>query len=201
MLSVRSGTDLPAGEQKPHPLWSSSRALDPPCTAVHTFQRPLGRLSLPTSLGPPLKLMPCRCQASRSLFLTEYVTAHLRPYCPQLVDYQRFVELMPRALVPLCGYLSTRQGHRTEIAFIDSTSLAVCDNHRMATHKVFAGLARREKTSIGWCFGFKLHRIVNDEGALLAFRLTPGNVDDRQPVMKLAAGLGGQLFGDRGSIS
>jgi hypothetical protein len=58
MLSVRSGTDLPTGEQKPHSLWSSSRALDPPCTAVHTFQRPSGRLSLPTPLGPPLKLMP-----------------------------------------------------------------------------------------------------------------------------------------------
>src|SRR5262245_5668716 len=42
---------------------------------------------------------------------------------------------------------------------------------------------------------------VGDEGELLAFRVTPGNVDDRQPVQKLTAGLGGQLFGDRGYIS
>src|SRR5262249_53545868 len=132
---------------------------------------------------------------------TEYVTVPLHSYFPQLVSYQRFVELLPRALVPLCCYLSTRKGHRTGIAFIDSTPLAVCDNHRMATHKFFKGLARRGKTSKGWFFGFKLHRIVNDEGALLAFRLTPGNVDDRQPVVKLAAGLEGQLFGDRGYIS
>jgi len=77
----------------------------------------------------------------------------------------------------------------------------VCDNHRIATHKVFAGLAARGKTSMGWFYGFKLHLIVNDEGELLAFRLTPGNVDDRQPVVKLTAGLYGPLFGDRGYIS
>jgi Transposase DDE domain len=97
--------------------------------------------------------------------------------------------------------LSTRKGRRTGIAFIDSTPLAVCDNHRITTHKVFEGIARRGKTSMGWFVGFKLHLIVNDEGELLAFRLTPGNVDDRQPVVKLTAGLGGQLFRDQGDIS
>ena len=54
---------------------------------------------------------------------------------------------------------------------------------------------------MGWFYGFKWHLIVNDEGELLAFRLTPGNVDDRQPVERLATGLEGQLFGDRGYIS
>jgi len=134
-------------------------------------------------------------------YYTEYVAVHLRPYFPHLVSYQRFVELLPRTLVPLCGYLATRKGRCTGIAFIDSTPLAVCDNHRIATHKVFEGLARRGKTSMGWFYGFKLHLIVNDEGELLTFRLTPGNVDDRQPVERLATGLEGQLFGDRGYIS
>jgi hypothetical protein len=54
---------------------------------------------------------------------------------------------------------------------------------------------------MGWFSGFTLPLIVNDEGELLAFRLTPGHVDDRQPVARLAAGLGGPLFGDRGDIS
>jgi transposase len=132
---------------------------------------------------------------------TEYVAVHLHSYFPQLVSYQRFVELLPRALVPLCCYLSTRKGRCTGIAFIDSTSLAVCDTHRIATHKVFEGMATRGKTSMGWFYGFKLHLIVNDEGALLALRLTPGHGDDRQPVARLATGLDGQLFGDRGYIS
>ena len=134
-------------------------------------------------------------------YYTEYVAVHLRPYFPHLVSYQRFVELLPRALVPLCCYLSTRKGRCTGIAFVDSTPLAVCDNHRISTHKVFEGLAARGKTSMGWFYGFKLHLIVNDEGELLAFRLTPGNIDDRQPVVRLAAGLDGQLLGDRGYIS
>jgi hypothetical protein len=132
---------------------------------------------------------------------TAYVLVHLRPSCPHLVGYPRFVERMPRALVPLCCSLATRKGRCTGIAFIDSTPLAVCDNHRMATHKVFEGRAARGKTSLGWCYGCKLPLIVNDEGALLAFRLTPGTIDDRQPVARLAVGLRGQLFGDRGSIS
>ena len=93
------------------------------------------------------------------------------------------------------------QGRGPGIAFIDSTPLARCDNHRIATHQICEGLAARGKTSMGWCFGFTLHRIVNDEGELLAFRLTPGNVDDRQPVERLTAGLRGQLFGDRGYLS
>jgi len=36
---------------------------------------------------------------------------------------------------------------------------------------------------------------------LLAFYLTPGNVDDRQPVPHLAKRLFGKLFGDKGYIS
>ena len=69
-------------------------------------------------------------------YSTEYVMAHLHPSFPHLVGYHRFVELRPRALVPLCCYLSTRKGRRTGIACIDSTPLAVCDNHRIATHKL-----------------------------------------------------------------
>ena len=61
-------------------------------------------------------------------YSTEYVAVHLHSYFPQLVSYQRFIELLPRALVPLCCYLSTRKGRCTGIAFIDSTPLAVCDN-------------------------------------------------------------------------
>ena len=54
---------------------------------------------------------------------------------------------------------------------------------------------------MGWHYGFKLHLIINDRGELLAFKLTPGNVDDRVPVPDLAQDLFGKLFGERGYIS
>ena len=109
--------------------------------------------------------------------------------------------VIPTALVPLCVSLQTRKGQATGIAFIDATSLVVCHNRRIYSHRVFKKIARRGKTSVGWFYGFKLHLVVNDRGELLAFQVTPGNVDDRRPVPRLAKGLTGKLFGDRGYIS
>lgn len=77
----------------------------------------------------------------------------------------------------------------------------VCLNQRIHSHKVFAGLAERGKTSTGWFFGYKLHLVVNDQGELLAVCITPGNVDDRKPVPRLAKKLFGKLFRDKGYIS
>jgi hypothetical protein len=134
-------------------------------------------------------------------YYTTYVEGHLRPYFPALVSYSRFVELMPRSVVPLCGYLSTRKGRCTGITFVDSTSLAVCHNRRSSRHKVFAGYATRGKSSMGWFFGFKLPLMVNDEGELLAFRVPTAEVNDQGPVSRMARGLWGQRFGDRGYIS
>lgn len=51
---------------------------------------------------------------------------------------------------------------------------------------------------MGWHFGFKLHLIINDYGELLAFQLTPANVDERKPVPDMTKDLIGKLFGDRG---
>ena len=134
-------------------------------------------------------------------FYLKEVCQNLRDEFPKLVSYNRFVELMPAALVPLCCYLQTRKGRTAGIAFIDSLPLAVCHNRRIPSHKVFATVAERGKSSVDWFFGFKLHLIVNDQGELLAFHLTAGNVDDRKPVPSLARGLYGKLIGDRGYIS
>ena len=130
-----------------------------------------------------------------------YVCRHLAGAFPQRLSYNRFVAVIPTALVPLCVYLHTRKGQATGIAFIDATSLVVCHNRRIQSHKVFKQVARRGKTSVGWFYGFKLHLVVNDRGELLAFHITPGNTDDRQPVPRLVKGLTGKLFGDRGYIS
>jgi hypothetical protein len=134
-------------------------------------------------------------------YYTEQVMKRYAGAFPRLVSYQRFVELMPSALVPLCAYLQGRKGACSGISFVDSTSLKVCHNRRIQSHKVFSECARRGKTSVDWFFGFKLHLVINDRGELLSLRLTPGNVDDRQPVPELVKDLFGKLFGDKGYIS
>jgi IS5 family transposase len=130
-----------------------------------------------------------------------YVCRHLRDCFPDLLSYTRFVALMPSVLIPLCVYLQNRKGTATGLAFIDATSIVVCHNRRIHSHKVFKKIAKRGKTSIGWFYGFKLHLVVNERGELLAFYITPGNVDDRKPVAHLTKGLTGKLFGDKGYIS
>ena len=35
---------------------------------------------------------------------------------------------------------------------------------------------------MGWFYGFKLHLIINDKGEIINFAITPGDVDDRQPL-------------------
>jgi transposase len=77
----------------------------------------------------------------------------------------------------------------------------VCHNRRISQHRVFEGIAQRGRTSVDWFFGFKLHLIVNDRGEILRCCVTPGNIDDRRPVPKLARQVFGKLFADKGYIS
>ena len=134
-------------------------------------------------------------------FYQQPVCRHLRGAFPGLVSYGRFVEFMPSALIPFGVYLRQCQGSCTGISFIDSTPLAVCAAARKHQHRLFAGLAQWGKSSTGWFFGFKLHLVCHDQGQVLRWALTPGNVDDRRPVVGLVRDLFGTLVADRGYIS
>lgn len=134
-------------------------------------------------------------------FYLQFVCRFLQAEFPGLVSYNRFVEFEREALVPLAAYLQSRRGQCSGISFIDSTALAVCENLRIPQPRQFTGLAARGKTTLGWFFGFKLHVIVSDSGELLRWQVTPGNIDDRRPVPKLAKNLFGKLFGDLGYLS
>jgi len=136
-------------------------------------------------------------------FYLFHVCQHWHSEFPSLVSYSRFIECIPAVLVPLLGYLRSLGGPSrcSGITFLDSTDLPVCHNARIKQPRVFAGIAKRGKTSTGWFFGFKLHLVVNDEGHLLNFALTSGEVDDRTPVPDLRQALFGKVFADRGYIS
>jgi len=139
-------------------------------------------------------------------FYKEYALIYLKSYFPDLVSYNRFVELIPSSIIFLYIFLkfTTTTNKSYGFAFVDSTKLPVCANSRIHSHKVFKGLAKRGKDSVGWFYGFKLHLIVNENGEILSFDLTEGNVDDRKPLHKMIKDIKGKvlkLFGDRGYIS
>lgn len=136
----------------------------------------------------------------KGFYLREIAVNH-RAEFPALVSYNRFVELQRRCVLPLYFYLVCKRGRCTGISFIDATSLKVCHNLRIPSHKVFRGSAARDKSSTGWYYGFKLHLAVNDEGAILGFYLTAANVDEREPADWMTQGLTGKLVGDKGYIS
>ncbi|NEQ87666.1 MAG: IS982 family transposase [Moorea sp. SIO2I5] len=119
---------------------------------------------------------------------------------PRLVSYNRFVELITQTLMPLIFYLNSRTVPVTGISFIDSTPIPICHPKRAKINNVFTGLAAWGKSSMGWFFGFKLHLIINEYGQIIAFKLTPVNVDDRVPVPDFTQNIWGYIFGDKGYI-
>ncbi len=136
----------------------------------------------------------------KDFYLKNIIKYHNQDF-PSLVSYNRFVELMSYTLIPLIFYLNTRKGKCTGISFLDSMGLPICHNKRAKRNKVFSGISGWGRSSVDWYFGFKLHLIINDPGELLAFQITPGNIDERKPVPTLAKDLWGRLFGDKGYIS
>jgi hypothetical protein len=137
-------------------------------------------------------------------FYLACVQVNLRKEFHKQLSYSRFIQIEHRIFVPMMFILNTVCfGKCTGITFVDSTKIAVCHNKRIRRNRVFAGLARTGKSSMGWFQGFKLHLVCNDKGELLSFVLTPANVDDRTPqmVMVLTKELFGKLIGDRGYIS
>jgi len=124
----------------------------------------------------------------------------LRQWFPGMPCYEQFVTVQERAFVPLMFFLLSRMGKKTGIYYIDSTSLPVCDNHRIHRHKTFAGLAQRGKTSMGWFFGFKLYLVFNHLNQIVACKLARGQVHDTKPVPQLTKNLLGKPFADKGYI-
>ncbi len=137
-------------------------------------------------------------------FYLDYVFNKLKKDFPYLVSYNRFVELQSKYLIYLILFMKiSRLSKPTGISFIDSTKIAVCNNRRISSNRVFKGLSARGKTSMGWFYGFKLHLIINEDGEIVNFAFSKGNVADNNEdlVLKLTKFIKGKLFGDKGYLS
>jgi len=137
-------------------------------------------------------------------YYTEYVQKNLQQDFPDLVSYNRFIELVPRAFLPMCLFLNYRcsLSKATGIYYIDSAPWKVCHHKRAHQHKVMRGFSQWGKTSVGWFYGLKYHLVINQKGELMNFYISSGNVSDANALVlfHLTKNLKGWLFGDRGYL-
>jgi hypothetical protein len=94
-------------------------------------------------------------------FYLDCVHRQLVAYFPNLLAYNRFVEVHDRVFPSLSAFLKSKTALPTGHYFVDSTTLSVCRNQRINSHITFADLAQRGKSSMGWFYGFKLHLVSN----------------------------------------
>lgn len=136
-------------------------------------------------------------------FYLHYVCKHMTDFFPDLVSYNRFVELQKKVIQPLAVNLKLRGlGKCSGISFIDSTALKVCHYKREQQHKVFKGIAEKSYGTLGWFYGFKLHLVCNDKGQIIDFLITKANVDDRYPLKSKSFHdkIFGKIYGDKGYL-
>ena len=88
-------------------------------------------------------------------FYLEKICKHMRHLFPNVVSYNRFVELEREIALPLAIFIKkVLLGKCTGISFVDSTPLRICRNQRILINKTFKSIAQRGKCSMGWFFGF-----------------------------------------------
>ena len=136
-------------------------------------------------------------------YYQNYIRGWLRHEFSAAVSYNRFVELMPRVFFKMMLFMKLHAfGKCIGITFVDSTMIPVCHNVRRYFNKVFSGLAKSGKGTMGWCHGFKLHLLCNDSGEVITFCLTGANVDDKGSRVwtVFTKVLYGKVFADRGYI-
>lgn len=131
---------------------------------------------------------------------------HRREF-PTLPAYSKFVQASNSVLLLLAAllerWLAFNREHMGEAPtqLGDASALPVCKNPRISSHKVFAAIARRSKTTLGWFYGLKLHVECDTDGNLTKVAITRGNCDDRNLVDGFTEWMaGGILILDAGYV-
>ncbi len=78
----------------------------------------------------------------------------------------------------------------------------MCATKKISRNKVFDGIAKTGKSTMGWFHAFKLHIVINDKREILSFCVTQANINDRQAIKNedFLRDIFEKLFGDKGYI-
>jgi hypothetical protein len=157
------------------------------------------------TLGEVMAIVVYYHRSGYKTFKDYYTRSHeLQSGFSNMPSYNRFIELQQKIIVPLQMFfkLLMMQNQCTGVSFIDSFPLPVSHIKRASSHKTFANLARKGKTSTGWFYGFKIHVVINEKGEVLDFLITAGNIADNNKtvIRSLTKRLHGKAFGDRGYL-
>ena len=133
-----------------------------------------------------------------------YFDAHWRQFFPTLPTRSVFAkhcanlsmlkQMVQRVLYPAA-----------DIHLTDGFPISVCMNCRVSRRKIFKS---EDEVSWGFCaskqqpyFGFHGHVVTNLRDEIVAFALTPANVDERLVIRNCFGLITGLLIGDKGFIS
>lgn len=133
----------------------------------------------------------------------ETIERDYRSYFPDLPHYNNFMCLLKKYTILMFQILLMlmRQTKEKEgIFIIDCTSLKVCDNVRINSHKTFVKYAKRGKNGKGYWYGFKLCLIIDIYGNIVNFKVDTASKHDLKLGKELVRNLKGILIGDRGFI-
>ena len=126
-----------------------------------------------------------------------FAAANLADAFPHLPGYGQWLARL-HALSGVVGQLLQEAGTRAPLGerfyILDSKPIPVCKAIRHGRVRLLRDEgAYFGKSSTGWFFGFKLHVLIQESGAILAVVLTPGNWADRDPAVALAASVAGGI--------
>jgi hypothetical protein len=126
-----------------------------------------------------------------------FVAENHRCAFPALPSYAQWHARL-QALSGVIGQLLQAAGARAALGeplyFLDSKPIPVCKPIRHGRVRLLRDEgAYFGKNSCGWFFGFKLHTLVHQTGAILAAILTPGNWPDQDVALALALSVDGGL--------
>jgi transposase len=139
----------------------------------------------------------------------KWIYWHIRNYFCRMFkmpSYKTFIELSNKYALEWVEILSmlmnlNQKNVKQNLYFIDSSKIAVCWNKRIFNHKVCKWFAQRWKSTMGRFYWFKLHIITDSFWNLLRIKVTPWNIDDRNPVLSMVKNLTWMLVWDAWYIS